>query len=78
MRRVAELGRSPVWDHQIAPKDALHLATALDANLPLMNTFDRKLIRKCNRRDRPFGIKVETPRVDEPKLPLVAPQTRRS
>ena len=42
-RRVAELARSMVWDYGIAPKDAVHVATALDARLILLNTFDRGL-----------------------------------
>jgi predicted nucleic acid-binding protein len=28
-------------DHGIKPKDALHVATAIDARLELFNTFDR-------------------------------------
>ena len=68
-RRIAELGRSLVWDREIAPKDALHVATALDANLALFNTFDVKLIKKC-RRLKGVSLKVERPQVDEPTLPL--------
>jgi predicted nucleic acid-binding protein len=69
-RRVAELGRTLVWDHGISPKDALHLATAIDSGMKLMNTFDRPLIRKCKAAPKLWGLTVEFPRVDEPKLPL--------
>jgi predicted nucleic acid-binding protein len=73
-RRVAELGRTLVWDHKIAPKDALHLATAIDSKLVLMNTFDKPLIKKCGRHGNILGVKIETPRVDEPKLDLGKPR----
>ncbi len=71
-RRIAEMGRGLVWDHKIAPKDALHVATALDANLPLFNTFDAKLIGKC-RRAKVIALTVERPQVTEPKLPFGGP-----
>ena len=45
-RRIAEGARDLVWDSGIKPKDAIHVATALDARLPLMNTFDEDLIKK--------------------------------
>ena len=68
-RRIAETSRSLVWDQGIKPKDALHVATCLDAKLPLFNTFDAPLIRKCKRL-KPLGVTVERPQLDEPKLPL--------
>jgi predicted nucleic acid-binding protein len=71
-RRIAELGRGLVWDHKIAPKDALHVATALDARLPLFNTFDARLINKW-RRANAFTMIVERPQVAEPKLPFGGP-----
>lgn len=45
-RRVAEIGRDLVWDLGVAPKDAIHVATALDARLDLMNTFDGDPLKK--------------------------------
>ena len=68
-RRVAETSRSLVWDQGIRPKDALHLATCLEAKLPLFNTFDVPLIRKCKRL-RSLGVVVEKPQVTEPRLKL--------
>ncbi len=68
-RRVAETSRLLVWDHRIHPKDALHLATCVDAKLSLFNTFDEPLIRKCKRL-RLLGITVERPQVTEPRLQL--------
>jgi len=68
-RHIAEVGRGLVWDLNIRPKDALHVATALDAKLSLFNTFDGNLIKKCNR-IQPSGLIAERPRVVQPKLPF--------
>ena len=45
-RQVAELARDLVWDHGITPKDAVHVASALTVEAPILETFDRDLIRK--------------------------------
>lgn len=71
-RRIAETSRGLVWDHKIAPKDALHVATAMDAGLRVFNTFDAKLIKKC-RRCKAVTMTVERPQVTEPKLPFGRP-----
>jgi predicted nucleic acid-binding protein len=57
-RRVAEAARDYVWDHGIKPKDALHVATALDAGLSLFNTFDGELIAKSGRLEAVVTIRV--------------------
>nr|VFK07012.1 MAG: Predicted nucleic acid-binding protein, contains PIN domain [Candidatus Kentron sp. LPFa]VFK28249.1 MAG: Predicted nucleic acid-binding protein, contains PIN domain [Candidatus Kentron sp. LPFa] len=48
-RRVAEFAREYVWNDGIKPKDAIHVATALDARLTLLNTFDEGLLKKSGR-----------------------------
>ncbi len=45
-RLIAENSQSLVWDHSIRPKDAIHVATALDAGLSVMETFDGPLLDK--------------------------------
>jgi predicted nucleic acid-binding protein len=45
-RAVAESAQDLVWDHSIKPKDAIHVATALDAKAPILETFDDGLIGK--------------------------------
>lgn len=45
-RHIAEVARDYVWDNGVAPKDAIHVATALDADLSLFNTFDEGLLKK--------------------------------
>jgi len=45
-RRVSELAQDLVWDHSVRPKDATHVATALDARVSVFETFDEPLIKK--------------------------------
>ena len=45
-RTLAERAQDVVWDHGIAPKDAVHVATALDAEVEQLDTFDGSLTGK--------------------------------
>lgn len=45
-RAIGELAQDLVWDHNIKPKDAIHVATALNAKAPVLETFDGGLIGK--------------------------------
>jgi len=45
-REVSESAQLLVWDRDIKPKDAIHVATALDARAVALETFDRGLITK--------------------------------
>ena len=45
-RTMAEEARKLVWSHGIAPKDAIHVATAIDVEVDRMETFDGALIKK--------------------------------
>ena len=71
-RRVAEMARGYVWDHGVEPKDALHVATAIDASLELLNTFERPLQKKSGLLGNPRLV-IEIPRWNEPKLPMDLP-----
>lgn len=42
-RTVAQLARRLIWAHGVAVKDAIHVATALDAGITEMHTTDGKL-----------------------------------
>ena len=42
--RIGHLSRQLVWKHRYPPKDAIHVATALDAKCSIMDTFDQRLI----------------------------------
>jgi predicted nucleic acid-binding protein len=68
-RHVAELARSMVWDHGVAPKDAVHVAMAVDADLTLFNTFDRDLCKLTNRLGSP-PLVIELPQLVEPERPF--------
>lgn len=68
-RRIAEVARGMVWDHGVAPKDAVHVATALDAGLILMNTFDQDLCKHTGRIGSPL-LTIELPQLAEPPLPF--------
>jgi predicted nucleic acid-binding protein len=48
-RSVAEAAQDVVWNHGIRPKDAIHIATALDANIGILETFDELLLRSTGR-----------------------------
>lgn len=68
-RRVAENARIYVWDHGVKPKDALHVATAIDAGLPLLNSFDHGLISKSGTLGS-VPLTIEKPSWIAPKLPF--------
>ena len=44
-RFVASHARQLIWAHNVQPKDAIHLATALRLKLPVLDTFDGDLIK---------------------------------
>lgn len=44
-RTVAQLARRLIWDHGVEVKDAIHVATALDASITEMHTTDGKLTK---------------------------------
>jgi predicted nucleic acid-binding protein len=45
-RSIAEGAQDLVWNHGIRPKDAIHVATALDAHVTALETFDDQLLNK--------------------------------
>lgn len=71
-RRVAEEARAYVWEFGVKPKDALHVATAIDAGVPLLNTFDQSLKSKSGKLGSP-GLVIAIPAWSEPKLPMDMP-----
>jgi predicted nucleic acid-binding protein len=61
-RGVAEASQDLVWDHGIKPKDAIHVATALDAKATALETFDDGLIGKSQQvGDPPLTIRKPLP-----------------
>jgi predicted nucleic acid-binding protein len=45
-RSIAENAQDLVWTQSIKPKDAIHVATALDARALALETFDDDLLKK--------------------------------
>lgn len=68
-RQVAEVARDLVWDHDIAPKDAVHVAACLVVEAPILETYDRPLIGKSGKIGNPPLIIREPPPPAAPKLP---------
>jgi len=45
-RKTSELAQELVWEHSVRPKDAIHVATAIEARVPIIETFDQSFISK--------------------------------
>ena len=45
-RKISEDAQDLVWNHGVRPKDAIHVATALDARVAALETFDESLLAK--------------------------------
>ena len=44
-RELSEQARNLCWEHGVHPRDAIHLATALDAQCEFLETNDTRLLR---------------------------------
>lgn len=69
VREIAELARDLVWDQGIAPKDAVHVASAISTRLELLNTFDHGLLGKNGLEVASRTLAIEKPAI-EGELPL--------
>lgn len=52
-RNIAHSAQDLVWDNNIRPKDAIHVATAISANVKILETFDKRLIKKSGKIGKP-------------------------
>jgi predicted nucleic acid-binding protein len=48
-RPLAEAAQRYVWDFNVRPKDAIHVASAIRARAPALETYDRDLIKLSGR-----------------------------
>ncbi len=75
-REVAELARDLVWEKKIKPKDAVHVASAIVAEVAFFETYDKPLIRKSG---KVGGLIIrEPPPRKQPQLPFGEPNAARS
>lgn len=68
-RRTAELAQSLVWSSGVYPKDAVHVATALEAETAVIHTFDERLIKKSGLVGG-APLVIQKPSVRAPQLDL--------
>jgi predicted nucleic acid-binding protein len=69
-RAIAESAQDVVWNHGVMPKDAIHVATALDAGAAVLETFDAELLKRTGMvGSPPLLIRKPIP-PKEPSLPL--------
>jgi predicted nucleic acid-binding protein len=67
-RAVSESAQDLAWNHGIRPKDAIHVATAQDAKVVALETFDEGLLNKSGAVGNPnLIIRKPIPPV-QPKL----------
>lgn len=53
-RRTSEAARKYVWEHGVSPKDAIHIATAIEAEIDDLHTFDRDFIKQSGKHGSPL------------------------
>jgi predicted nucleic acid-binding protein len=70
-RTTARRARDLVWDYGIKPKDAIHVAAALEAHCPVMHTNDAGLWNK-HVGGTPALVIPAPSWIYEPKMPLGA------
>lgn len=61
-RFISEHARDLIWAHGLKPYDAIHLATALNLNLSLMDTFDGALLKLSGKLGSPRLV-IEHPHI---------------
>jgi hypothetical protein len=60
-RTIAELARDVVWDININPKDAIHIATAVTYKIGIIHTFDKGLLNRNTLNVQGFTLNIRQP-----------------
>lgn len=60
-REIAELARDVVWDSNIKPKDAVHVATCAYYKIRTLHSFDENLVNKGSIVVNGFSLTVSHP-----------------
>ena len=68
-RYIADRARELIWKHNVDPWDAIHVATALQLKLGLLETFDKDLIKLDGRLGNPV-LRIGRPSVTQQVLDL--------
>jgi len=72
-RKIAESAQVHVWDNDIKPKDAIHVATAVHLKADALETFDKHLIGKSGTVGVPLLLIREPKAATQGRLDLVNP-----
>jgi len=74
-RKIAESAQVHVWDNDIRPKDAIHVATAIQQDVIALETFDKNLLKKSGQvGNTPLIIREPLPPA-QGRLDLIRPKT---
>ncbi len=68
-RYIAETARELIWDHELSPKDAVHVATAVRFRIRRVETFDKHLLGMDGKVGSP-ALHIAWPGVDQQRLSL--------
>ena len=63
-REIAELARDVVWDSNIFPKDAIHVATCAFYKIRSFHSFDGNLVGKKTIKVNDFVINISYPKAE--------------
>ena len=75
-RKVAMAAQTHVWEDDIRPKDAIHVATALAFGVNALETFDSGLICKSGKEGIPLLLIREPQAAEQARMNLVEPEDR--
>jgi len=73
-RKISEAAQTLVWDDNIKPKDAIHVATAIHLKVDALETFDEKLIKKSGTVGTPLLLIREPEPAKQARMNLVPPK----
>lgn len=73
-RKIAESAQILVWENDIRPKDAIHVATAISYGSFALETFDAGLISKSGKVGNPLLLIREPEAAAQARMPLVSPK----
>jgi len=75
-RVIAEHARQLVWKYNVKPKDSIHVATALQLGITIMDTFDDGLAKLSGKLGKP-KLKIGPPDISFQEVLKLGKQTQR-